>query len=726
MSPMLAKYKHTAYTRTLLPGGLMRRMIPKSRMGIFTAVLVCLILIRKFLLPMGPSALDLLTPLIVIPALYYVWQLFAVIRRKLLWKIRRRLILAHIFIGAIPVLLIVLIVYVTVLLFYYQLSYYLIANQIGIHTAHTHAFNIALRTTISEAAARGSLSPSELRTILEKDSKYLLAAYPAASIIVQYQEPGSDRTAASGYGKVNPEQVASYQIPTWARAQEFSGLVLEDAQPELYWPAASPNDGDARGRLFLRSIVHSDLRAESPFSVEISVPMDRYLLERLKAALGLDLLLANGVSVSGLNVMLQNTDILRKNIESETFDIPAGGPSVGRSVWSILLFPVTWSSGKEWSPETGAGNGSDGEILFVELSTAKLVQNVFQSESGNISKTILGVLQIVVGFFLVVEIISLIVGIVLTKSITSAVHNLDRGTGFVRRGDFSHRVVVKSDDQLGALAASFNQMTETVQTLVKERVQKERLERELEIAKEVQEQLFPRSAPHVGRLELTGVCLPARVVSGDYYDFLTLGPDKLGLALGDICGKGISAALLMANLQATLRSNVMNFSRHGAPDGAGRNHTDISSIVQVLNHQIYNYTSANKYASFFYAVYDDAGPSLTFCNAGHNPPLFFHGDSVRRLTTGGTVIGIFPDAQFEQETIELSSGDLVFAYTDGILESINEYGEEFGEERMIAILQANRGRPVEELQRLLVQEVLAWAFEEERDDDMTLILAKIR
>jgi sigma-B regulation protein RsbU (phosphoserine phosphatase) len=705
----------------------MQRLIPKSRMGLFTAVLVCLLLIRKFLLPSGTSALDLLTPLLAIPGIYYLWQLFSVIRRKLLWKIRRRLILAHIFIGAIPVLLIVFIVYVTVLLFYYQLSYYLVANQIGIHMAHTHAYNIALRTTISEAAARGSLSPPEVRSILEKDSKYLFAAYPSASIIVHYQDPKTDRSVASGYGSVNPDQVASYQIPTWARNQEFSGLVLEDSQPGLYWPSNPVSNGDTRGRLFLRSIVHSDLRAEAPFSVEVSVPMDGYLLERLKAALGLDLLLARGVAVSGLNVVLQNTDILRQNVESATFDISQSGPSVGRPVWSILLFPVTWSSGKEWSPETDAGNSSEAEILFVELSTAKLVQNVFRSESGNVSRTILGVLQIVVGFFLVVEVISLIVGIVLTKSITSAVYNLDRGTGFIRRGDFSHRVVVKSDDQLGALAASFNQMTEYVQTLVKERVQKERLERELEIAKEVQEQLFPRSAPHVGRLELTGICLPARVVSGDYYDFLTFGPERLGLALGDICGKGISAALLMANLQATLRANVMNGSRNAfASAGAAQDHLDISSIVQLLNHQIYNYTSANKYASFFYAVYDDARSSLTYCNAGHNPPLYFHGETVTRLTTGGTVIGIFPDADFEQETIELSSGDLFFAYTDGILESVNEYGEEFGEERIIAILKANRERSVEELQRIIVQEVRAWAFEEERDDDMTLILAKVQ
>ena len=133
-------------------------------------------------------------------------------------------------------------------------------------------------------------------------------------------------------------------------------------------------------------------------------------------------------------------------------------------------------------------------MLFVELSTSKLIQKVFGSDS-NVSRTILGLLQIVLIFFLAIEVISVFVGIVLTKSITQAVHNLYRGTEFVKRGDFSHRIVVKSNDQLGALAKSFNQMTDYVQSLVKERVEKERLQRELEIAKEVQEQLFPREAP---------------------------------------------------------------------------------------------------------------------------------------------------------------------------------------------------------------------------------------
>lgn len=369
---------------------------------------------------------------------------------------------------------------------------------------------------------------------------------------------------------------------------------------------------------------------------------------------------------------------------------------------------------------------SDSDVLLVELSTSKLWQNVFSSEGtaaeGTAARTILFFLTVNVVIFLIVEIASVVIGILLTKSITSAVHNLDRGTQFVKRGDFNHRIVVRSRDQLGALAASFNQMTEYVQQLVKERVEKERLERELEIAKEVQARLFPECAPQAGRLEVTGVCLPARVVSGDYYDFLPLGEGELGLAVGDICGKGISAALLMSNLQATLRSNAANLWQGEAT----REAKSVAAVVERLNSQICRFTAANKFATFFFAVYDDARRTLTYCNAGHNPPLYFDGRGVRRLNEGGTVIGIFPDLQYNQETIPLNPGDLFVAYTDGIVESVNEYGEEFGESRLIRLIQGNADQSIDRIQDSIIQEVQSWTYGGERDDDMTLIVAKVK
>jgi sigma-B regulation protein RsbU (phosphoserine phosphatase) len=151
----------------------------------------------------------------------------------------------------------------------------------------------------------------------------------------------------------------------------------------------------------------------------------------------------------------------------------------------------------------------------------------------------------------------------------------------------------------------------------------------------------------------------------------------------------------------------------------------VSEVVRKLNSQIYNFTSANKFATFFYAVYDDAHQTLTYCNAGHNPPLYFNGSGVRRLCAGGTVVGVFADSQYDQETIHVNSGDIFLAYTDGIVESVNEYGEEFGESRLTQLIEESRNLDAEKIKETVVDRVLSWTYAGEREDDMTLIVAKI-
>jgi phosphoserine phosphatase RsbU/P len=689
------------------------RLFPKSRMRLFTLILFASYVVKtliltaevRHVLPWLGLACDLLGPLLAIPAFYYSWKIFKYARNRMLWKIRRRLILANIFIGAIPFLVVVTIFYVSALLFYYQLSYFLINNQIGIHKNQINAFTLSLRDGLQQRIMGVSHpTAAALKEELDAGAKYLIASYPSASILLSFPDPATKRMVT--YTNQSPYKVKEKQIPEWLRSRDFSnrdfsGLVVEDTQED-----------HNRTTLYIRSFVSGDFQFDFPFSLEVSVPFDRYFLGRLRDALGQDMLLARHAEGSRLTWMLPNRDIPPENVLESTFDSESThGTKI--EVWPVELFPKLWKTGDEIS-------FSHSDILQVEVSFSKLIKNLFHSES-KVGEEIYFVLKMAMGFFLLVEIASIIIGITLTKSITNAVHNLDRGTEFVKRGDFSQRIIVRSQDQLGALAASFNQMTEYVQHLVKERVQKERLEREIEIAKEVQERLFPNQEPQMGHMEVTGICLPARTVSGDYYDFLLLGNQALGIAVGDICGKGISAALLMANLQAALRSNVMNLSLHDRRNGEKA----VAEVVSRINSQIYSYTSANKFASFFYALYDDANQTLTYCNAGHNPPLYFCGDEVQRLNTGGTVVGVFDDSKYDQETIQLSSGDLLVAYTDGIVECVNEYGEEFGENRLIQVVQENRALSAARIKEVIVEKVLSWTYAEEREDDMTLIVARL-
>ena len=195
--------------------------------------------------------------------------------------------------------------------------------------------------------------------------------------------------------------------------------------------------------------------------------------------------------------------------------------------------------------------------------------------------------------FLVLEVGALATGTILTRTITRSVGDLYDATLHVRRADFSHRVRVLNRDQLGSLGESFNEMTSSISEAIEGQRERQRLENEVEIAREVQQRLFPHTIPSLPGLELAAICRPARVVSGDYYDFIPLDGSRVGIALADISGKGIFAALLMASLQAALRSTASLEGRAGSAE-----------IVSRLNKHLFRNTSDDRYATLFYAVYD--------------------------------------------------------------------------------------------------------------------------
>ncbi len=264
-----------------------------------------------------------------------------------------------------------------------------------------------------------------------------------------------------------------------------------------------------------------------------------------------------------------------------------------------------------------------------------------------------------------------------------------------------------------SLALEVARLTATISS---EAAQRERLNRELEIAREVQEKLFPHQLPFMRGLDYSAECRPAREVGGDYYDFIELPGSKLAIAIGDISGKGIGAALMMANLQASLRGQV----------SAIRNRPELMKIV---NKMVYEASSSNRYATFFYAEYDPQTRNVVYVNAGHNPPLVLRegtGDwKALRWEVGGTVVGLLPEVDYQEGSFELLSGDIVVLFTDGITESMNSRDEEWGEDRLIACAETCRDLSAHEALDRIMGEAVAFASGAAQHDDMTLVVLRV-
>ncbi len=258
------------------------------------------------------------------------------------------------------------------------------------------------------------------------------------------------------------------------------------------------------------------------------------------------------------------------------------------------------------------------------------------------------------------------------------------------------------------------EVSELAHSLAREAAQRERINREIEIAREVQERLFPQTVPQVAGISLAGFCRPALAVGGDYYDFIELEDGRIGLAMGDVSGKGVSAALLMASLRASLRGMTIDGSHN------------LSRLMGNVNRLVYEASTINRYATFFFSIFNPATFELKYVNAGHNPPVVLKkGAAVRRLDAGGPVIGLLKDLPYEEQSVILAAGDLLVAYTDGISEAMTVDDEEWGEERMIAAAEAVRSEPVNEIVRALFNAADQFTRGAEQHDDMTLLVMKI-
>jgi sigma-B regulation protein RsbU (phosphoserine phosphatase) len=264
------------------------------------------------------------------------------------------------------------------------------------------------------------------------------------------------------------------------------------------------------------------------------------------------------------------------------------------------------------------------------------------------------------------------------------------------------------------LALENSRLTERIAAEV---AQRERLNRELEIAREVQERLFPQKLPSISGMDYCGACRPALGVGGDYYDFLLLPADLFGIAIGDVSGKGIAAALLMASLQASLRSQAIQET------------DDVAGLMGNVNRLVYDASAENRYATFFYAQYEPSTRNLTYVNAGHNPPAVLRkkGDEweIIRLDAGGAVVGLLRSFPYSQASVTLEPGDTLVAFTDGISEAMNPAEEEWGEENLIEAMKDCQGLSASDTIARIIEAADRFAAGAKQHDDMTLIVVRI-
>jgi sigma-B regulation protein RsbU (phosphoserine phosphatase) len=623
------------------------------------------------------------TLVLVIALAWFAWRLFVLVKRRLLWRVRRKLILSYIFIGVVPSLLILVFFLFAGNLVFMNVSAYLFKDGFDqvVSDARLSAQAAATEITRNPAAAQETIQ--RVHRIRQRD-------YPAVSIA--YVPPQGPALSIGPW----PRMPAPAGIPEWLRGQEvFAGTFGVKSQE-------APTEED----LLVRAIVRVGA-AGSGSAVVVDIPIDDQMISSLHDTTG---------------VRLENV-----------FD--------GRAI-------------RSGNPAVGSGDGEGQGSLFFEKSLTQLdvyrwdapglhrdtlalgyrLRELYSQLSSAQSMLVGGMrladalifFLIAIGvMFLIIEAVALVMGLALARSITSAIHELFMGTERVRQGDFTHRIAVRSRDQLGELADSFNQMTGSIENLLQTAAEKKRLDEELRIARQIQMSLLPRGALNFPGLGVTALCVPAREVGGDYYDFFPLGPDRIGVLIADVSGKGTSAALYMAELKGLVLSLSQIY------------HSPREMLLEV-NRIISENLDTRSFITMSYGVIDLGARILTFARAGHTPLIHLPGEGpageqdVRVLIPSGLVVGLrIPGAQekfselLEEVRIPLGRGDVFVFYTDGISEAMNRDSDLFGDARLGRLVAEHGHLHTGELRERILREIEAFVDGADQHDDMTMILLKI-
>lgn len=601
--------------------------------------------------------------------------------RRFLWRVRHRMIAVYLFVGVIPLALAITLAGVGLVLLLGPVAAYMVSSNLDQHAtalqSAASSFGWELRAT-----EPGLRRETAARFISDASERF-------PEIMLRVDTP----RGPAGF----PQWLVDDRLPDTLK--NFQGVLRRD------------------GRLYLAG--HAQYTSDSP-SVLLMMPLTAEYLAQLLPGLGIVERMAPTAPLSGEGPLKRAgrrlagergaNAVAGRQVGDEQLPPPLS-PLDGPIRWPALIPVLSWESGE-----------SRLEAVFALRSRYSAVGRLlFSSQSMEVARRVRIVAYVLAGLFCGAVVISLIVAVSLTRTLTGAVHELYLGTERVNQSNFSHRVPIRGDDQVTELGRSFNNMTESIERLIEESREHQRLQAELEIAREVQARLFPRELPQLKTLDVLGVYRPAQEVSGDFFDYVELSPTRLALAFGDVSGKGISAALVMASVHSIVRTQLSLLSGSN-----GERALSTAELVTRANQQLYAGTASDKFSTLFFGSYDEQESTLVYSNAGHLPPFLIRGGEAQRLDVNGLVAGAFPHAQYESSKIELKAGDLFVAYTDGITEPENAYEEEFGEQRLIEALLRHADRPIGEIIQAVMQEVIEWTGETTLQDDMTMLVARRR
>ncbi len=609
-------------------------------------------------------------------------------RRRFLWRVRRKLILSYVFLGFVPVLLVVVFSSVAGFIVHANTAAYLIDDGLDDLVGEIQRIAIGAAAEIEAAPSRSqSVIDGHYQRQQEKFGELSLAVVP---LVAQSGNP----LPQAGAWQHLPAPPAS--VPVWVRQADFAGTL------GLAFEGGALVEGD---HLLIRAVASI---AGTNSVVIVDLPVDTDVSARLDESTGARI---RGVQLSRSDAAQTARPLSgRAPAMADTGDDTATVTGL-----SLLRQTVVFMDYTDW--ETGsAGRAS----VSLDAPLGRLYDHMSSAQASQFSGVdLLNVLVVLGVLLLVVQGAALFFGAGLGRQITSAVHELFLGTERVQQGDFTHRVSIDSQDQLGDLADSFNRMSASIEHLLHVQREKQRLDDELRIARDIQQSLLPDVPPVVADLTIADLCVPAREVGGDYYDFFLLGPRQLGVLVADVSGKGTSAALYMAELKGLMfaLSHLERSPRE---------------LLIRVNRLLADHLDNRSFITMTYAVIDLEARTLTHARAGHTPLIVANEPGADVIVPDGMVLGLrLPGAGerfetlLEEHTRPIRSGDAIVLYTDGITEAMDVAGELFTDAALSRVVAAHHMLDAAGIRERVLREVKAFVGEAEQHDDMTMVVIKV-